>query len=51
MLPPKVIPSLLYSKETRNGTSQLMDVYYQVSDMENAQPAPPTPKMIPLKES
>ena len=26
-----------------------MDAYYQVSDMENAQPAPPTPKLIPLE--
>src|SRR5947199_257134 len=50
MLPPKAIPSLLYSKETRNRTSQLTDVYYQVSDMENAQRAAPTPKVIPFKE-
>ena len=37
------------SKETSNGTSQLTDVYYQVPDTENAQPAPPIPKVIPLK--
>ena len=41
---------MFYHKETRKETSQLTDAYYQVSDMENAQPAPLTLKVIPLED-
>ena len=40
---------IFYHKQTRNRTSQLIDAYYQVSDTENAQLAPLTPKVIPLE--
>ena len=40
---------IFYHKETRNETSQLIDIYYQVFNTENTQPAPPIPKAIPLK--